>query len=139
MSTSRARSDADGGGAGASGMSALRPRPSAGRLSTMLLLLGRGRRGGAREHFAREREVGFGPLRLCVVKYGRHAVARRLAETNVAGNDGGVDPIDEERPDVARHLLPQIRALVVHRQKHAGDIERGIERGADTAQGGDEV
>ena len=38
-----------------------------------------------------------------------------------------------------RHLLPQVRALVVHRQQHALDVERGIERRADAAHRADEI
>ena len=49
------------------------------------------------------------------------------------------DAILEELADVPRHLLPEIRALVVHRQQHAGDVEAGIEGAADAAQRGDEI
>ena len=41
--------------------------------------------------------------------------------------------------DVARDLLPEIRALVEHRQQHALDVEGGIERGAHAAHGADEI
>src|SRR5688572_2306203 len=100
MSTSRERSAA-ADGTGASGMSALRPRPSAGRLSAMLLLLGVGRFGGAAgEHFARERQIGLGAAGFHVVDDARDAVARRLAEPDIARNHGGVDPLLEERPDI---------------------------------------
>src|SRR5688572_11427580 len=92
MSTSSDRSCAAAGPEGASGMSALRPRPSAGRLSAMVLLLGwirqrlRGRL--ARHQLARERDVGFRPPRLGIVENDGEAMARRLAEPDVAWNDG---------------------------------------------------
>ena len=38
-----------------------------------------------------------------------------------------------------RHLLPQIRALVEHRQQHAFDVERRIERRAHAAHRADEI
>src|SRR5215203_896556 len=97
MSISRARSDAAGGAAGTSGMSALSPRPSAGRLSAMLGLLRRRGRITARQHFAGEREIRLGAARLDVIENRRHAVARRFAKPDIARNDGGVDAILEER------------------------------------------
>ena len=36
-------------------------------------------------------------------------------------------------------LLAEVRALVVHRQQHAVDVERRVERGAHAAQRDDEV
>ena len=66
-------------------------------------------------------------------------VARRFAEADVARDDECVDALLEERADVARDLLPQVRALVVHRHQHAGDVERRVERGADAAQRRDEI
>ena len=68
-----------------------------------------------------------------------HAVARRFAEPDVARDDGVVDALQEERADVARDLLSEVRALVVHRHQHAGDVERRIEGGADAAQRRDEI
>ena len=41
--------------------------------------------------------------------------------------------------DVGRHLLPEIRALVEHRQQHAFDVERRVERGAHAAHRADEI
>ena len=38
-----------------------------------------------------------------------------------------------------RDLLPEVRALVEHRQQHALDVERRIERGADAAHRADEI
>src|SRR6185436_4358872 len=109
VSISSARSDGAGAGT-VSGMSALRPRPSAGRFSTMVLLRLWGG-GFAGQHFFREGKVGFGAARLHVVEDRRHAVARRFAESDVARDHGGVDAILEEFADVARYLLPQIRTL----------------------------
>ena len=69
----------------------------------------------------------------------RHAVARRFAEPDVARDDGAKHLLLEELPHVGRDLLAQIRALVEHRQQHAFDVERGIERGADAAHRADEI
>src|SRR5262245_40179636 len=123
VSTSSARS-ADAAGAGAvSGMSALRPRPSAGRFSTMVLILCWDERGALpRQELAREREVRLRAARLHVVENRGHAVARRFAKPDVARDDGVEDAVLEELPDVARDLLPQVRPLVVHRHEDAGDV-----------------
>src|SRR5689334_15102306 len=138
MSTSSARSWVTG--AGDSGMSALRPRPSAGRFSTMLWLrIGRLDGGLARENFLRERDVRFRASRLRVVEHGGQAVARRFAKPDVARNHRREDAVLKELADVARDLLPEIRALVVHRHQNAGDVERWIERGADAPQRRDEI
>src|SRR5581483_6064170 len=120
----------------ASGISALRPLPRAGRFggcmvsitlvdrsrrSRVLVLCARGgcgsrrRHGAALEHFARERDIRFGPFRLYVVKHHRHPMARRLAEAHVARNDGAEHFLPEELAHVGRDLSPEIRALVEHR------------------------
>src|SRR5688500_10355451 len=140
LSTSSARSPADAAaGGGVSGMSALRPRPSAGRFSAMALLRAWEWCGRAREEFARERDIGLGAAGSGVVDERRHSVARRFAEPYVAWNHRRVHAILEERADVSRHLLPEIGSLVVHRHQHAGDIERGVEGRAHAAKRGDEI
>src|SRR6186997_1962074 len=88
------------GGEGIDGIRALKPRPSAGRLSAMLLSIsrlvsggGRGRDGGlaaARKLF-RERDVGFGAARSRVVQDHGDAVARRFAQAHVARNHRAID------------------------------------------------
>ena len=40
----------------------------------------------------------------------------------------------EERADVTRHLLAQVRPVVVHRQQHALDVESPVERHADAPE-----
>ena len=101
--------------------------------------VGAGRGIARASSFAREREVGFGAARFHVVEDRGHAVARRFAEPDVARDDGVVDALLEERADVAGDLLAEVGALVVHRQQHAGDVERRVERGADAAQRRDEI
>src|SRR6266850_1875460 len=105
--------------AGVSGISALRPRPRAGRFSTIAwlrMLWCRGRRRGrfAREQFTRERKVRFGSARLHVVENRRQSMARRFAETDVARDHGVEDAVLEELADVPRDLLSEIGPLVVH-------------------------
>jgi hypothetical protein len=82
------------------------------------------------DELVREGDVGLGAARSRVIEDHGHAVAWRLAEPNVARNDGAVDLITKELADVGAHLLAQVRAVVVHRQQHAFDGERGIERRA---------
>ena len=93
----------------------------------------------AREELAGEGDVGRRAARLDVVEDGRHAVTRRFAEPDVARDDVLVDAILEELANVFRDLLTEIRALVVHRQQHAGDVERRVERAAHAAERGDEI
>src|SRR5580765_7903831 len=121
-----------GGGGGRSGISALRPLPSAGRFSMVIMSnatrakiakkalalrclrtfrslavsadCGR----GSFDDFACEGAIGFGAARLGVVENHWHAVAGRLAEPHVARDDGAEDFLFEEIPDVARDLLPQV-------------------------------
>ena len=129
-------------GSGASGISALRPLPSAGRLSIISRLRLAIRRAYAARRASislRERHVGRGAARLHVVQHAGHAVARRLAQPNVARNDRVEHLLLEELADVARHLLAEIRAFVVHRQQHAFDVERRIERAAHAAHRADEL
>ena len=71
----------------------------------------------------RERDVGFGAARFRVVENHRQAVTRRFTQPDVARDHGLVDLVLEELADVARDLLSEIRALVVHRQQHACDVE----------------
>ena len=92
-----------------------------------------------REHFAREGEIRFGAARFDVVENHGHAVARRLAEADVARDDGAKHFLLEELPHVGRDLLSEIRALVEHREQHAFDVERRVERGADAAHRADEI
>src|SRR5213083_64715 len=89
-------------GDGRSGISALRPLPSAGRFSMWSTVtyfffvilrafvsswsryLSDRWSGGALQHFTCERAICFGAARLAIVEDDRHAVARRLAEPDVA-------------------------------------------------------
>src|SRR4051812_22955745 len=84
VSTSNARS---GAAAGASGISALSPRPSAGRFSTMMWLRLSAQGGVPREELSAERDIGLGAARFRVVGDRRHAVARRFAESDVPRDD----------------------------------------------------
>ena len=93
----------------------------------------------AREHLAGERQVGLRAARLRVVQHHRQAVAGRFAEPDVPRDDGVERLFLEELPHVARHLLAQVRALVVHRQQDALDVERRVERRANAAHRRHEV
>src|SRR5688500_13537913 len=144
MSISSARSGAAGTGVdatGASGISADNPRPRAGRFSAMVLFRWccGNRRSFARQELARQRDVRFGAAGFDVVENCRQSVTWCFAETNVARDHCGVDAIGEERANVARHLLAQIGALVVHRHQHPGDVEAWIECAAHPAQRRDEI
>src|SRR3954471_20276127 len=118
-----------------SGMRADSPRPSAGRFSTMLWLRGgRQRSAVSGEHLACESKICLGAARFHVVHDRGQAVAGRFAEPNVSWNDDVVDALLEERTNVARDLLPQVRSLVIHRHQYAGDVELRIERATDAAK-----
>src|SRR6188474_2434901 len=112
------------GGSGASGMSALRPLPRAGRRSIMKLLQSCSRlRRPTGEHLLGERHIGGGAARFHVVEHARHAVAWRFAKADVARNDRVEHLVLEELAHIARNELTEIRAVVVHGQQHALDIE----------------
>ena len=66
-------------------------------------------------------------------------MARRFAEADVARNHGAEDFLLEELPHVVGDLLAEVRAFVDHREEHAIDVERGVERGADAAHRADEI
>src|SRR6266852_2024071 len=143
---SMSTSEGDVRTSGASGISALRPLPSAGRLSIVKFLV-RGSgvagsscrgRGAAFHHLAGESLIRLRPARLGVVQDDREAVTRGFAEPDVSRNHRAVYLFLEELSHVGRDLLTQIRALITHRQEHAVDIERGVERRADTPNRADE-
>src|SRR6476659_7357837 len=85
VSISSARSGLE---TGESGMSALSPRPSAGRFSIMVRLRGRLDGRFTREQLTREGEIGVGAARLHVVENARKTMARRFAQADVARDDG---------------------------------------------------
>src|SRR5262245_7946277 len=122
-------------GSGASGIRALSPFPRAGRRSSIVPPSG----GVAGEHFFRERRVSGGPARLGIVKSSGHSVAWRLTELHVARDDGVEDFLFEELPNVAGHELTKIGPLVVHRQEHAVDLERGIQAAANLPHRADQI
>ena len=66
----------------------------------------------AGNELACEREVGFGALRLDVVEDHRFAVAWGFSEPDIPGNDGRVDAVAEEFPDLPSDLLGQVCGLV---------------------------
>ena len=66
-------------------------------------------------------------------------MARRFAEPDVARDHGAEHFFLEELPHVGRDLLAQVRPLVEHRQQHAFDVERGVERRAHAAHRADEI
>src|SRR6188508_3071217 len=91
------------------------------------------------EHFLREREVRFGAARSRIVGDRGETVARRFGEPHVARDDRAIHLVLEELADVLRDLLSKIGALVIHRQQHAFDVERRIERGAHAPHRADEI
>src|SRR3990167_6507323 len=131
MSTSSEARD-DISASPASGMRALRPLPRAGRfsmvssqlsaISSRLSAYGRSEL-VAFEHFVRKREVGVGAAGFRIVGHGRQAVTGRFGEAYVARDDGAIDLVLEELAHVARDLLAEVGALVVHRQQDALDVE----------------
>jgi len=93
----------------------------------------------ALEELAGEREVGLGAPRSHVVENDRHPVAGRLAEAHVAGDDGVVRLLLEEAAHLARHLLPEVGAVVDHGEQDALDVEARVEGAAHAAHRGDQL
>src|SRR5512135_403228 len=58
----------------------------------------------ARQNFLCQRDVGLGALRGLVPNDGRHAVARRLGESHVAGHERLIDLVPEVRFQLLRYL-----------------------------------
>ena len=63
----------------------------------------------------------------------------RFSQPDVARDDVLIDAILEELADIPGDLLSEVRAIVVHREEDAGDVERWIERAANASQRGNEV
>ena len=112
-----------------------------GRFSTMvwLRLAGGGAASRARNS-RREREVGFGAARLrrrrviAGMPWLGASPSRMLRGMTVSKTRSWKN----SRMSL-RDLLPEVGALVVHRQQHAGDVERGLSAAAHAAQRGDEI
>src|SRR5215208_411185 len=122
------------GASGASGIRALRPFPSAGRRSIIQVLVVRvGSSRTTRKHFLGERDIRGSAARLDVIENRRDAMARCFAKSNVPRNNRVEDLVFEELAHVSCDQLAQIRAIVVHRQQDALDVERRIERRAHGA------
>src|SRR4051794_5506675 len=130
-------STVDTRGSGASGMSALKPLPSAGRFVGCMAAVRMKTLGGggprALQHFLREREVRLGAARFHVVENRRYPVAGRLAEPHVSRDDGAVDLLFEELADVVGDLPAEARAFIEHRQQHAFDVQVWIQGGANAS------
>ena len=62
------------------------------------------------------------------------AVARRLAEADVARDHGVEHQRREVRADLALDVLGELRARVVHRQQHARDGQARVELALDQRQ-----
>src|SRR6187399_341909 len=100
----------------ASGISALSPLPSAGRLSTGIPSESRALRRVARQQLLRQRYVRRGAARLRVIQHPGNAMTGRLAQLHIPRNDRVEHLLPEELADVACHELAEIGALVIHRQ-----------------------
>src|SRR5262245_49916303 len=66
-------------------------------------------------------------------------MTRRFAQANVPWDDRVEDLLLKEAAHVGRHLLPQVCALVEHREQHAFDVESRIERCTDAPHRADEI
>jgi hypothetical protein len=83
--------------------------------------------------------ICLGALRPRVVQDYRHAVTGGLPKADVAGDHGAIDTVPEELADVGTHLLAKVRAVVVHREEDALDLERGVEGLANAVDRGGEL
>ena len=87
-----------------------------------------------RIELAREGEIRLRALGFRIVGGHRQSVAWRLGETHVSRNDGLKHLVLEKFANVFGDLGSQIRSLVVHRQQHAIDVERGVQAGLHPTQ-----
>src|SRR5258706_7153245 len=115
-SSSTGTSPRSRGGSG-SGRSAPSPLPSA------FLFMG--------HQLLGEFEIGLGAPRAYVVEQYRLAEAGRLPEPDAARDHGPEHGVLEVTTDLVGDLLAQVGAVVDHRQQHALERERGVERALD--------
>ena len=123
-------------------MSALRPLPRAGRFSMTGSGMAVRRRSGRVVRSITSRasaRYASAPRDRGVVDDAGHAVTRRFAEPHVARDHGGEHLVLEEVAHVARDLLAEVRALVVHREQHAFDVERRVVGAAHAAHRAHEI
>ena len=108
------------------------PRPRAGRRLSAGFTRHLGP--GAARHFLGQREVALAALRADVVEQDRLAVAGRLGEPHVAGDDGLEDLVVEGPPDLVGHLVGQVVGRV-HGEDDPVHLEVGVGRGLDELDG----
>src|SRR4030095_3681109 len=124
-------------GSDASGISALNPLPSAGRRSSMMASFSSG--SVPREHLFGQGNVGCRTAGCGVLPDAGNPMAWRFTQPDVARNDRVEHFLFEELAHIARDELPEVGAVVVHREQHAFDVERRIQRGAHAAHRPDEI
>src|SRR5207244_6565488 len=74
----------------------------------------------------RESNVAFSPFRFNVIEQNRLAVAGSFAKPDIARDNGRNELRSKEFFQVLPYLIGEVRAFVVHSQKHAFDLEFGI-------------
>ena len=105
----------------------------------MWLRAGGGRRASRASNSRREREVRFRAARFHVVEDGRHAVARRFAEPDVARDDGlNTRSLKNSRMSFATCWPRLVRSSYIVISTPAMSSV-GVQRGADAAQRRDEI
>src|SRR2546425_5840493 len=109
----------------AAGMSDASPRPNA--FLAMIDYLAR------KVHVAHRSGTGG------IVDDDRFAEARRFTQSNVSRDHGVIDALGEVASGLVHHLLREIQSIVVHRQEHALDLERGIESLLDESYRAEQV
>src|SRR5438128_11770455 len=80
-----------------------------------------------------ESDIALGPLRFDIVEQNRSTVARRLAKSNVAGDNGREYLLAEECLQIVPDLIRQIRTLVEHGQENAFDLQIRVAHAPDVA------
>src|SRR5262245_1929030 len=110
--------NAEGGAIGTSRSTAVGIRASSPRPNAFLTTL---------DHLPRQIDVARRSGASRIVDDHRLPEAWRFAEPHVARDHGSIDPLRKKAPRLLEHLLREIEAIVVHRQKNALDLERWIE------------
>src|ERR1017187_1081888 len=108
------------------GSRAPRPLPSALRGFSVLFMI---------EDLFGQPDVAFGTLGAGVVSKNGFAETGRLGQANAAGNDGGEDLVFEELSEIGRDLAGQVRAIVIHGEQYALNLQWMLESIANSIDG----
>src|SRR5215470_9613168 len=85
----------------------------------------------ALDHLGGKPDIGLAAGASIVVEKHRLPVRRRLGDSHIARDDGGVDLVAALPPHVGNYLVGQRRALIVHVEHHPVDKKLRVEADPD--------